>query len=833
MCLCSGAGHLEFGFPSLLAPSTSSALSDPTELLQFQGLQRTYNSMFLAMLDMGQRKYGDMTFCKMGSRTFLIDGAHYGDERPIEGGEDADGWKPVPGQLAELVGHEAPFDIDLLIVTHCHSDHIGCLPELVSAGIIKPKWALLADPRMGFGLPLDKPFPNTPLGARQRVTAALREEPLPHTASDEEVRQLIDAAATLQDRYADMIERLKGGGARVVLYGRDPHLLLEQEFADCGFKILGPTIDQLLICALRVECERLRADQRTDAAPLCDGDDEVSLYRALTRGLHHRDGALVSDNEPDGLLEDGGTGAALNNQSIIVRLGHAPDAVLLTGDMQFASPSVGHLAHRMAELHEVVRNAGPYAFTRLSHHGAHNGTNCKFLDYVQECRLFGISTGAGDPNHPSVKTLQLLAERHPQIEWARTDRNGLVALELDGGQADWCLARGELSISDANERTKATATFETTGTSRSSSERAMAVPASKNRLTDIPRLTFLTDVRKLRSRIGQEADAMIDAIAAADHRLLDIREQLAPHEIAQMAHGSSGIVILGGYGVVPAVSVDTIPKDVRRDLKGRIIDSDNYVVWSDDPYGSSDGFIIPEMPVSRIPENVAFGGASATPHLCTPAAGAFGLRNRNRPFASAIFDGVGAGMTMLEAEPTAPADLSHDLLNVEHVYLMLHGYRENPGLFSGEALGEDGECVHFPDAFTLTNIPRVCGATVFAGCCYGAVLVRDEADGWEGGGFDEIGAAESIALSFLRAGARAFVGCTGVHYSPSSPPYKSAAGPLHQYFWDRTKAGLPPAQALREAKLSYFSSMPLDNDPKLLAAEFKTLRQFTCLGLGW
>ena len=141
---------------------------------------------------------------------------------------------------------------------------------------------------------------------------------------------------------------------------------------------------------------------------------------------------------------------------------------------------------------------------------------------------------------------------------------------------------------------------------------------------------------------------------------------------------------------------------------------------------------------------------------------------------------------------------------------------------------------YLSDAFTIENIPNVCGATVFAGCCYGAQLVRDNADGWDGGDFEEIAVSDSIALSFLRAGARAFIGSTGVHYSPGAAPYETAAGPMHRLFWDFTKSGLSPAQALREAKLSYFSSMPFDGDEaKQAAAEFKTLRQFTCLGLGW
>src|SRR3546814_12337325 len=90
--------------------------------------------------------------------------------------------------------------------------------------------------------------------------------------------------------------------------------------------------------------------------------------------------------------------------------------------MQFAAPGIGGLRQRMVALRNSVSNAGPYAFVRLSHHGAANGTDNAFLDAVHETSRFGISTGAGDPGHPSEKVLKLLSDRSSQIEWARTDR---------------------------------------------------------------------------------------------------------------------------------------------------------------------------------------------------------------------------------------------------------------------------------------------------------------------------------------------------------------------------------------------------------------------------
>ena len=77
------------------------------------------------LLDMGREKYGDSILCRLGSRSILIDGGHPRDIK------DRGEYLSIPNQLAEIFGHEAPFDISLLVVTHCHNDHIGCLPEMV------------------------------------------------------------------------------------------------------------------------------------------------------------------------------------------------------------------------------------------------------------------------------------------------------------------------------------------------------------------------------------------------------------------------------------------------------------------------------------------------------------------------------------------------------------------------------------------------------------------------------------------------------------------------------------------------------------------------------
>ncbi|MGL4553274.1 MAG: MBL fold metallo-hydrolase, partial [Gemmataceae bacterium] len=96
------------------------------------------------------------------------------------------------------------------------------------------------------------------------------------------------------------------------------------------------------------------------------------------------------------------------------------------------------------------------------------------------------------------------------------------------------------------------------------------------------------------------------------------------------------------------------------------------------------------------------------------------------------------------------------------------------------------------------------------------------------------GPEASVAIAYLRAGALAFVGCTGSHYSPLAAPYDYFGKPLHEAFWAAVGQGEPPARALHVAKTAFARRMPHGRtDPFSKAVEVKILRQFTCLGLGW
>src|SRR3546814_9047617 len=105
-----------------------------------------------------------------------------------------------------------------------------------------------------------------------------------------------------------------------------------------------------------------------------------------------------------------------------------------------------------------------------------------------------------------------------------------------------------------------------------------------SRLAGLPRLTFVTHEARLKARIGGAADPSFDLIRASGHQLVDLVTDMTPFDVASLARGSAGVVILGGYSVIPALSVATLTPRIRRQIENaRRADPDNYVVWSDDP----------------------------------------------------------------------------------------------------------------------------------------------------------------------------------------------------------------------------------------------------------
>jgi hypothetical protein len=165
------------------------------------------------------------------------------------------------------------------------------------------------------------------------------------------------------------------------------------------------------------------------------------------------------------------------------------------------------------------------------------------------------------------------------------------------------------------------------------------------------------------------------------------------------------------------------------------------------------------------------------------------------------------------------------------VYYMLHGADHDATRFWGETKGGN-----VYEAFDIDNIPESTpGTIIFAGCCWGALTVQPAAYRYTPSiRLRPRTPEQSIALSYLKAGALAYIGCTGTHYSPQQLPFNFFGRPMHDLFWKGVNEGLSPALALFRAKQKYATGIPHGLVKSFSKAiEVKILREFTCLGLGW
>lgn len=825
-------------------------------------------SSFIRLLDVGSQAYGDALLCQVGGLSILVDGAHPGDEASGEGRAG------LLDQLAATFGHPAPFAIDLLVVSHAHLDHIGALPTMVGMGAIKPAVALVADPDMGWGVTAAGPDRVSPSDSRRAVVAGLREEPLEADTDDARMGRWLADAVTLEDRYRTMLANLTRNGTTVIRHVRDSHAELERSFQRIGLRVLGPTEEHVLICAGAVletthELEdRVQADSGADLAAT-----PVDLYRAI------RNGAVDNADTADAVRR---LGAAINLQSIVLSFVANGQRVLLTGDMEFASTDLpdSRLKQPMAALRRRITRLAPYGFVKLPHHGSSNGIDGPLLDALGTPLVAGIMAGSRSRHHPSPAVLGLLASRRGLVTWARTDRNGASLVDLSRAGPDAVrVSRGAIDDDRAGpeadralEPTMSVparqvvpgrlATGSSVATQAGGVEVVVRVPAGlptrvvieiepigqtvkKQPLTAIdPRLRgkrldgilAVTSRAALADNIGAtEADRAIATLEALGATAFDLPDGVPIADATNAAVTTlrsadfRGVLLLGGFDVVPSAIVDTLPPEIRQRM-GVNDDHDDYIVWSDDLYGDTDADGLSELPISRIPDGKS-GPLVATAISAQPTnrARSAGLRNLARPFAENVYAALPGQLPMLVSDPTRPRAPTYPLA-ADLIYLMLHGDWEDADRFEGEMPG-----ARYIPAIDVEDIGRVDGAVVLAGCCWGALSVDTTArDALDGRPFASRTQERSMALSFLGRGAQAFVGCTGVHYSPIDPPLFHYGEPMHHYFFEEILRGSGPAQALFDAKRRYGLAIP--HGPTNLrsrAIEYKIWRQFTCLGIGW
>ena len=839
------------------------------------------------LLDVGPQEYGDAVLCQFGATSVLIDGAHPGDQVGKEGHPS------IPDQLGDLLNQNPPYHVSLLIVSHTHEDHIGCLPFLVKDEelSLSADWALVADPGLGWGRASGEDRDAGIPDERVRlVVAGLREEVRTARTDDVSLQQFLADAAALEDRYNSMLATLEERGTHLVRFGRDSHASLVKAFKKVGLRILGPGRAQLLECAEIINRTSRDAIRRVSDLFRQDATlDLVDAYRQLVgEGLDALDASR--------------SGPAVNLQSVVTRFKVGKHRFLFAGDMQFERTEVSSdvVESGVVALRKKVSQEAPFGFVKLSHHGSDNAFSEDIFQELAGSDLFGVCAGERSAKHPNPETLAVLKAHEDDIRWARTDHNGQVRITFGQGKpkvvpsdgklndpqpnttdVGWLAAPGtaggaltapgaglpgavvepvagwtaagpvEVQARIPNARTRVTVTVDVQPGAPVWEEYAPApasalAPSRGGAGLDIaggrrlPALLFVTSREALAENIGRaESDQLLNAFR--DRRLLLydevpralsdstpaaalVRQRLRQHPEVQ------GVVLIGGYDVVPAQILDCLPQTLRRDLPPND-DPDQFIVWSDDIYADRDGDGLPEIPVSRIPDGrsarLVFAAVQARPGPAKRRRS--GVRNVARPFAERIYGDLPGAGGILVSRPTTYDQEPEVRLDAEQVYLMLHGDHVDASRFWGEGTPNNVEAVN------VSNVAVESARVVFTGCCWGGLIAETPA--WRvfrNRPFGHKTPEASIALSFLSRGALAFVGCTGAHYSPTEPPYDYFGGPMHEAFWQRYNSGAAPAKALCDAKVLYLQGMPHGQvSPSALAVEFKILRQYTCLGLGW
>ena len=835
-------------------------------------------------LDVGDTKYGDCILVEFGDIRVLIDGSHIGDFKGQAG------HLSVPQQLQAILGGQPPFDISLLVVTHCHADHIGCLPQLVENNIITPKFALLTDPDVGFGRIGGGGFDGfSDLSGdevRRKLAAALREEDA-SDMNDDALEAFIDAAATAESRYADLIANLTANGVTIVRYTGDPlPAALTRVMRPTGMRVLGPSRRQLDLCAAQIAKTNDDASDMADSLR-ADAPNLVSLYRNA--------GSMLDAG-------GGGRGAGMNCQSITLAFGGKKDRALLAGDMQFAESGVKGADAEMAALRAAVAAHGPYKLFKTTHHSAHNGQDDALMTAIGNPPVLVHSGGANDSGHPNRDVLAMLKARQSSIQFWRTDRNGLISvtphLFPGAGAVKATGAANDFSpnVRDDAERTEATsgkaastAMVEAQSVAPASGPQVIIVNLPPNPVSmsvggvsivvdslggapaiivprgfgietksaksadtirpgrlggarDLPKLLFVTVKERLARNIGaSETEAALATIRNAGKPLIEVRpgSELEDTRAALQADPSiEGVVLLGGYDVVPSIPTDSIDPALREKLGGFAErEHDQFIVWSDDRYGDTDGDHFAELPVSRIPDARDAALVMAALQAGAPVANdRFGIRNVARPFADQVWQVVQGQRPLHVSEEFLSDHVDPAVLSGSLNYMMLHGRDTDGRKFEGEFEGENGE---YPVALEIRSIPASMNGIVFAGCCWGALIVSEKACDIGSASPAPRMAERSIALSYLKAGASAFVGCTGAHYSGTGvTPDDNAALVFHSAFWEIAKSlGYQAAPSLFAARKYFFEEF-IDSradsiDPRMLAVMLKNRTQFTCLGLGW
>lgn len=241
------------------------------------------------------------------------------------------------------------------------------------------------------------------------------------------------------------------------------------------------------------------------------------------------------------------------------------------------------------------------------------------------------------------------------------------------------------------------------------------------------------------------------------------------------------IQIIGDHDIVPFAE---LPNNA----------GDGDILYTDDVYADFTGDDVIDVPIARIPDGKSLDlMLKQLDGISTPKPGAYGLANSQRPYAGPIMEIFDDAADVYWSLPMTSDDFSVSDVDVEYVYFILHGSKSNTSIWWGDPT--------LPIAFE-TNL-AACHGTLLTGCCYGAYIIDKTP-------------ADSICLRFLRSGIKAFVGCTGIHYSPNGDQTDYAGALFHKLFFEYLMAGNKPSRAFLKAKRAYSEEADYNYEDKIL-----------------
>lgn len=281
---------------------------------------------------------------------------------------------------------------------------------------------------------------------------------------------------------------------------------------------------------------------------------------------------------------------------------------------------------------------------------------------------------------------------------------------------------------------------------------------------------------------------------------------ITPEDLSDIVFDSEkedSFLIVGGHKLFPFYEVDNPTTDGDR------------IVWTDNFYGSTDDDpLLPERAMGRLPDGrdldfllIQIAKVRETQNKSIPNEATFGLstavwEDTSRNIYKIISDNE---LLLSPAETTDTIKIEE---NTEILYFNLHGSNR-----TNKWYGQGG--IRYPVALTPLNIPDLRDAIVFTEACYGAYTIDKEI-------------SESLALTFIQAGTRCFVGSTTVAYGPRVPP-PTEADLLASLFFHEILKGNKFGFALLNAKHEFFKIM-IDKQGFLNGDDKKTLLQFVLYG---